>query len=465
MNEEQAIGKFITECYAKDYISEADIDDILNFIPGYCTRSNIWDWFLYYFSDKFCKGFNDLHRYLWDVCQIGTSATLASRGHGKSTIMCVGIPLYLSLHSKRFNYFLNVQSTATKAKQINLAIRNEFETNEKLIRDYGYMIDSKKDTESLFVLKNGVIFGCCSMGGSIRGLQYNNIRPSFIILDDPYESDDIGNYESILKKNSWVRSSLIPAANIDNYCLNIIGTAISKNDIMHEFQKLENVRTGTFRAVDENGKSLWMTDEQIKEAKSLMGSILWEREYQQNILDDSSAIIRQAWIHYYDDLPKEMEETVITVDPAISTKDSADFTGKAVIAKDKNSNYFVIDIFQDKFSFNQNIEHIKELNAKYNPRSVKIESVAAFQAFGQELRRTTRVPVRDIIVQKDKDTRLINVSSLFENGKVFFSSKIKQELMQTLIGQLCNRKPDHDDIRDAIVVGLELQKSNIMHAV
>ena len=51
---------------------------------------------------------------------------------------------------------------------------------------------------------------------------------------------------------------------------------------------------------------------------------------------------------------------------------------------------------------------------------------------------------------------------MFENNKVIINENIPIELRNVLVEQLINNEPNHDDIRDAIILGLEESKSVVV---
>lgn len=84
-----------------------------------------------------------------------------------------------------------------------------------------------------------------------------------------------------------------------------------------------------------------------------------------------------------------------------------------------------------------------------------IEGIAGFKDFVAEVRRRTNLPVREIDWVKDKITNLENKSHYFENGKVKLNKHIDPKLKDVLKYQLTTNHPQHDDLRDAVLLCLE----------
>lgn len=456
---------FIRECIEKDIIDSQAANNMVDYLELKERSLNIWKWAKYYFPHKFTEDFcQELHGYLYSIKEQEITSTLAPRSHGKTIISCFLIPMYLSLHSKVYRHFLNVQNTTQKAIGVNLSIRHEFEFNELLIRDYGDQVEHKKWTEKVFVLKNGTIFSAVGAGESIRGINYNNIRPDYIICDDLYTEEDIGQPQRVKKVNDWFWSTLYPArANNKKTSIHVQGTAISSVDLMHKLKDAGKIHK-CFKAIknDEKEETLWFSYNQLIKDKESMGTLIFSREYQNELRDDDTSIIKESWIKYYDGHVPSNEEVkyfICGIDPAIGEKKTNDCTGKVACYITKNSNFYICDALNSRLSFNANLEDIKSFHKKHKFKQVRIECISAFKAFAQELRRTTRIPVKEIKSVKDKITRLENVSHLFENGKVFISNQISHKVKDELIYQLINNKPNHDDLRDALILCLEKPRS------
>ena len=183
------------------------------------------------FNLPFCK---KMHEYFVKIRHEPFTDTEAPRDHSKTTIKCNLIPLFQALEEpEKFDYYLNVQSTEKKGLSVNVALKLEIEQNEVIKEIYGDQVGEDKWTDLLFVLKNGVVFQALGAGQSIRGTNYRNRRPNYIIIDDLYEEEDINNADSTIKKNDWFWGTLYPAmAENRPSSLHLQGTAINREDLL-----------------------------------------------------------------------------------------------------------------------------------------------------------------------------------------------------------------------------------------
>ena len=177
------------------------------------AEGDILTWGQALFPEKFPLPFcQELHGYFVSIRGEAFTNTEAPRGHAKTTIECFLIPLYQALvEPESFRHYLNVQATSTKADAVNMAIKLELEENAELRELYGDQVTKSRWTNSQFVLANNVIFSSIGAGQSIRGINYRNIRPDYILIDDLYDEEDINNVEATEKKNDWFWGSLYKA--------------------------------------------------------------------------------------------------------------------------------------------------------------------------------------------------------------------------------------------------------------
>lgn len=424
-------------------------------------KGDILNWGKFLFPDKFSLPFcEELHNYMIGTFEDKLTRTLAPRGHAKTTIEGFLLPMFYGLNRPEiFQHFLNVQNTSSKAINLNVSMKTEFECNEMLIDIYGDMraLDEKW-TEKTFVLKNGVIFSCVGAGESLRGIQYKNKRPDCIIADDLYDDDDINNAQRVEKKNRWFWSTLYPArAKSKKHAVHIQGTAISKIDLMHTGEG-----TKIFKIIYPDGRILWKelwSKEEIEQEKINIGSIIFSREYLNEVRDDESSIIKESWIQFYKH--SELLQTgvkltpICALDPACGEKQLNDFSGYCILHTDKNFNVYVERVAEMKNSFNANMNAIDSWNSRFNPSVFAIEAIGAFKQLTQEVKRTKNIRLKEVTSVKDKISRLEAQSFRFENRKVFINSEMSKKEMDNLIEQLINNYPVHDDVRDSVVLAME----------
>jgi len=123
-----------------------------------------------------------------------------------------------------------------------------------------------------------------------------------------------------------------------------------------------------------------------------------------------------------------------------------------VIGLDSAGNVYVLDAFRDHLTFHEQLGQIISFHALRKPVLVGVEAVAYQAVMGQELIRTSNVPVRQVTPTKDKTTRAREFSVQFENGKVFLD-KGMEDLRDELVEFPLSR---HDDLVDALMIAMRV---------
>ena len=424
-----------------------------------------------------------MHGYFVDIRAEPFTNTEAPRNHAKTTIKCFLIPLFQALEEpETFRHYLNVQATDDKAHAINLAIMTEIESNQLLRAMYGDMVGPKW-TVSQFVLSNGVIFTAKGAGKSIRGINYNNVRPDYILVDDLYDEEDINNPESTIKKGKWFWGTLFLArAKSRRCCVHVQGTAINKEDLLEELKKKKRWKSRTFKAIeDEDNKVvLWVelnTYESLQADRLDMGSVIFMREMQNERRDDSESIIKMAYLQDWEYDPAELRLRLLKEagsffiaaveignDPSIGKESESDANAVALLIRTGRSDgsgnhWWIEELHNERRSLDKRVELLKEIAARQPPdravTKIYIEAIAGFDDYAEVVIQRTNLPVHRVSWVKDKITTLENKSHYFENGKIHLNRNIDPKMKEILVHQLTTNHPKHDDLRDAVLLPLD----------
>ncbi len=464
-----------------------------------CAQNgDILGWGAALFPDKFPLAYcEELHGYFVKIRHEPFTNTEAPRGHSKTTIKCFLIPIYQALvEHESFKHYLNVQATEEKALAVNRAIKTELERNEYVRELYGDQVGARW-TDGQFVLQNGVVFSCLGAGQSIRGLNYNNIRPDYCIVDDLYDHSDINNKESTLKKNEWFWSDLYPAlAQFGNTCMHVQGTAINKVDLLEELKGKRGVISRTFTTIIDWAKKivLWpalKTFEKVMEQKDKVPLTIWEREWENKRRDDATSIIKQAWLSSWEYDPTDLHKLIrdgreqralqergekfvryLTVesirignDPSIGKNKENDFTGTSLVFKTywndspAESHYWIEDLREEKLSKQERLDQLKDIITSRPEdlpvHEVRIEAIGAFNDYADDAQDYLPVAVNRVNHVPDKITNLENKSLPFQKGRVHLNRNLPAAVRQKLYDQLTTNYPPHDDVRDGVLLAID----------
>lgn len=454
--------------------------------------------FPHIFTLPFC---HELHDYLVSIRHEEFTSTEAPRNHAKTTIRCFLIPLYQALNEpESYWHYLNVQATDEKALAINRSIKAEIEENAELREIYGDVRGSRW-TDAQFAInvkgKDGrpieVIFTAKSAGQSIRGIQYRQKRPDYIIVDDLYNEEDINNPEATEKKNAWFKGALLNCRAKSRRCsVSVQGTAINLQDLLEQHKK--NAKTPetpegrwvcrTFKAIKnwDTHEVLWSelnTWETLQQDLVDMGSIIFQREMQNERWDEVSAIIKRGWLYPSDGRPSwefdpddlrftpdsaRLLAVRIGNDPSVGEKLQNDYNAIAMVwvvryPEDKVHRFYIVDLWNEHRTVDGRLELLNDVvDAQPKERRVgeaRIEGIAGFKDYVALARSRVKVPVKEIDHVKDKITKRQLKSRYFENRRVFLSKRIAPKLKDELTYQLATNYPKHDDLADALFLTLD----------
>jgi len=444
-------------------------------------RHDILAWGKAIMPDKFSLPFcADLHGYMTKIRGESISSLKAPRGFAKTIIGCSLIPLYQALvEPKTFNFYLNCQANEEKALSVNRAIKQELEDNEILHLVYGDQITGRW-TDQEFLLKNGVVFKSVGAGVSLRGLQFRNRRPDYVIVDDLYDESDVYSLDATHKKNDWAKGTLYKILSKSRRsAFHVQGTAINKADILTEMEKWPGCLSKTFSALTESGKSLWpelYTLQELAEDKLRMGTVIYNREMMNTCQDDTEALVKSTWLQDWEYDPavrwnqRSMEVrvngSILGCDPSTGSSETGDPAGFCVVVETSGPgskrDWWIEQLHNAPMSWEARLAQLERMQAFQNAKGpefkikrARIEGVSGFADFGNQAKAKTGLPVEVVTFVKGKLANLASKAGHFEFGRVHLSKEIPQALRDTLREQLTTNQPKHDDLRDALLLTLD----------
>lgn len=192
-----------------------------------------------FFPHQFWGNLSEMHR---DFCEIEKEpdrrgvkrAIAAPRGNAKSTFRT----LFKVIHAIVYGYekFIVILGwSADEAEKKVQEIREELDTNEKLIKVYGRMLSSRVGQYE-FTTLNGIRVIARGRGGQVRGLKHRGSRPTLMIMDDVESLASVNTPEQRKKTHEWLTKDVIGCGAPDGSTnFEWIGT------ILHEDAELPNL--------------------------------------------------------------------------------------------------------------------------------------------------------------------------------------------------------------------------------
>lgn len=301
-----------------------------------------------FFPHLLNKSVPEFHKEIYrDLLKPSYYACAAPRGHAKSTIGLIIKPIHFALFNDLGDITLLSASESFIVNEITRRIKFEFENNENLISIFGNQRTSKW-AETYFVLKNGVAFEAGGIGGQLRGG-----RRGLIALDDLETNETVESEEQRAKLRDRVKKELIPKL-IPGGQLIYFGTIISPLCYLNTIISTpDNGWDKRFYAAywdlknkcmlpQAKGNELWaemLPHEELQRRKQAQGTNAFSSEYLNTPVSDETQPIKEDQIRYWKEFPTQYS-SVITVDPAYSDDEKADFKTCLHTAIDQQMNRY-----------------------------------------------------------------------------------------------------------------------------
>lgn len=479
-------------------LSEKEIGEILlhdQLVRKETTKHDIY-WFLrMYFPHYITYQIADFQIEILKLLQndqIKRVAITAFRNSGKSTFCSLLAPIWYIVGALQKKYVVIACQNQDRAKQVLTNIKKELETTNFLFQDFGPFFDFNSEwaANTIVLPKYDARITVLSIGEGMRGVRHGQYRPDIIIVDDVEDVQSAKQKESRERLWQFVNGELIPAG-ISDVKVIFIGNLVHEDSLMMRLKKAiqGGQIEGAYRSYplyDENKNIFWPGKfPTIAEVEKLHRRIPSEndflREYLLIIVPQEDRIIYPEDIHYYDPnksldfMENQFKFFAISIDPAVSEKDSADKTGIIVYKvygerKDLKV-YIQPHPINKRLTVPQLIQEVEQLIASFglNPvYRVFIEGGSTQKGIYQMLQHAD-IPAEEIIPQgKDKYTRLSMTKSWISNGIILFPNQGAGELISQLLYFGTER---YDDLVDSLtlfflkMLDIEIQPKNTIISV
>jgi len=305
-----------------------------------------------------------------------------------------------------------------------------------------------------------------SVGGTLTGL-----GGDLIIIDDPQKPVDAQSDTRRNSVNQWVTNTMM--SRLDNKQTSAIivvmqrvhledlsgflsnssddWTVLSLPAIAEED---ESVPIGPNELHDRKlGDALHPAHESIETLRKLqqtLGPDIFAAQYQQSPVPAGGAMIKRAWLKYYDEIPADIPYSRIIQSWDTAAKDGAQNDWSVcttwLVADD---NYYLLDLVRDRFEYPLLRGTAIELAKRFKPDEILIEDASTGTALAQELRDNAYCYVYPIKIDHDKVGRLYVQQGKFAAGRVWFprNAPFLPELEPELLTFPQSR---HDDQVDSI---------------
>ena len=332
---------------------------------------------------------------------------------------------------------------------------------------------------TIFDRSNGYLYPrgsyrAAGVGGSFTGRGGN-----WMLIDDPIknrEDADSPTFRDALWRfyTSTIRTRLEKDASIL-----ITLTHWHQDDLVGRLEKLSKINPDADQwtilrlpAIKESedpldprqiGEPLWPNKfplDSLKSTRASIGIRDWSALYQQRPTAEGGNIIQRKWFKFYDVIPSDFQEVLISGDFATKDKTTSDFTSIQVWGR-KMAHKFLLYRIKGRWDFPNSCHRLIE-TCRMFPKAYKklIEAKANGPAIVQTLKE--QVPgLVEIEPLGDKTARLNAVAPDIESGNVWIPNPENNPWVEEFISEVCDfPTAPHDDDVDAMTQAiLNMRKS------
>jgi hypothetical protein len=309
--------------------------------------------------------------------------------------------------------------------------------------------------------------------GQVRGFNFEDYRPDFILLDDIDDEETTNTPDQRLKTANLVHgaiaNSLTPTSENPWAQLLFLQTPLHREDQVETCIKDPTWITARYGCFDESGNSRWperwsaqelMKMKESYTARNQLG--LWMREMECTLVRMETKAFRESWLNYWETLPEQMA-VYIAIDPASSDSKYASYQACVAIGV-YQSKVFLLEYTRERGQDPEAlISKLFQMRRRYGGqvRAVGVETVAYQKTLKwyieQTMKRTnfwmTVVEVKD---RRPKPQRIRDgIRDLAFNGLIYIH-KAHQEFLSDYVDYDADGEGGvpHPDLLDAFAMAL-----------
>lgn len=405
--------------------------------------------------------------------QANRHAFIAPRETGKSTWWFLILPMWAAAH--RHRTFAVAFADTTAQSQTHLGtFKRELETNPLLAADFPELVQparkrsghSLADRAGMIHQANGFVLAARGIDSATLGLKVEERRPDLLIFDDVEPDEASYSADQAVKRLGTITDAAFP---LNIYAaVAMVGTVTMPGSITHQVVKAaqgvevadwirdERVQCHHHLPIltdpDGTERSMWPQ----KWPLAWLLSVRHTRSFMKNYLNDPMGREGAFWTaedFTYGSLGPRATRWLLSLDPAVTTKGSSDWTGWSIVAHDPLGRKVEVVAAGQVKLVGENLRRFVLEKLAEHPR-VKAVRVEVNQ--GGDLWKTVlhSLPCQLLVHHstESKETRFAWALDYYQaaGGRVLHRERLRQAEEQ----MVAFPKAPHDDIADAVVAGV-----------
>jgi len=455
----------------------------------------------HHFTDSFCE----MHQDIFAICdRLGPrphgvrAARIAPRKFGKTTIISLGLVLYVLAYQLR-HFVLLIGESATTAEANLATVAQEIETNELLLRDFPHLApaydqrgQTTKWTDRQIVCANSATVMAKGMGARMRGVKYRQLRPDLAVIDDPESPETADTFLKRQRHKRWFGGTFMGLGATD-WDIIMIGNLPHHDCLIADVVRSpewdgllwrainipprdeEKYRLGNTRA---DGTPLWPEVWSLDRLDAYkrqpnVGSLGFVREMMNDPREDENKHFDPQAFTYFDFTPTSLvaygPRLWTYIDPAGGEKQGDVRRGKrdwcAIVTVGRTMDGYldVVDVVLTRELPDRQIDRLLDVYAAFKPRQIGVEenlykNLIAPTIVARSRQRGLYPALKLVNSTSNKISRILGSQPLIASGVVRFARHLLAKVPE-YFAQYDDFPGDFDDGPDATEGAIRLAET------
>ena len=380
------------------------------------------------------------------------------RDHGKSTQVCARIVWELGKNpGLRVKLVCATDALATERTRF---LREAIESNERVRRVFPQLLPAEPWSAEAFT----IVRPASTIGPSVAafgvGSGSTGARADLLVCDDIVDVRAIHSRAERERVKAYFHDNLLNLLEPDGRFWNLF-TPWHGNDLNNVLK--QNPAFAKFRrAIGPDLEPVWEAKwprEALATRKREIGSASFARGYLLTPISEDEVAIRLEWVKFSTDIPVTYDRIVLSIDPAVTAKATADASGFAVLGQ-CGTRIDCLAASAQRLAAPELVTMIAEFDRQWQPDVILFESNAAFTALKDLLVRHASfgAKVKGVVQTREKAARVNVFAVAVENGNF----RLKGDGTQRELFDEMTTFPfgEHDDLLDAVSTGTAYMLAN-----
>ena len=390
------------------------------------------------FPNRFTRTFSKDHEKIFKVLDdpsLQQVVIAAPRGYGKTSLGMAYEAGKIVFREKKF--IVPVSCTASQAVLQGENLKRELLSNTTIARLFGPM-KSSSFSQDQWITETGTMVMPRGSGQQIRGLLFGDFRPDLIFGDDIEDSESVKSEEQRTKLKEWFFADVMNSVDRSkkDWKIVVVGTLLHEDSLLANLLEDPNWHPVLLELFDDNYKSNWpefMDDDSIRKLvetyrkQKMLGTLF--REYRNLPVAKEDAKFKAEYFKYYsqDDL-KNVQETVVIMDPAKTTKSTSDESAAVGVGLDLAGNkILVLDIDAGNYHPDEFITHSLNMCVKLKARVLGYEETSLHEFISYPLenamkKRGLNLELVPLSARASKEERVSGLLPFYRQGEIYHNA-------------------------------------------